>query len=94
MPSAPAIAARGVTVRYGDVLALESATLSIAPGRVTGLVGMNGSGKSTLLKALTGMVRPDEGGDRAARALRLGGPRARSHRLYAAERGHRPDVPD
>ena len=61
MPSAPAIAARGVTVRYGDVLALESASLSIAPGRVTGLVGMNGSGKSTLLKALTGMVRPDEG---------------------------------
>lgn len=56
-----AIAVESVTVRYGAVLALDEATVSIAPARVCGLVGMNGSGKSTLLKAIMGIVRPDSG---------------------------------
>ena len=56
-----AIAVESVTVRYGAVLALDDATVSIAPARVCGLVGMNGSGKSTLLKAIMGIVRPDAG---------------------------------
>ncbi|GAA1274505.1 metal ABC transporter ATP-binding protein [Saccharothrix xinjiangensis] len=50
-----------VTVRYGDVLALDRVSLSLATGRVCGLVGVNGSGKSTLFKAITGLVRPDHG---------------------------------
>ncbi|MGP9536640.1 metal ABC transporter ATP-binding protein [Brachybacterium sp. AOP43-C2-M15] len=58
---APAISVRDLTVRYGEVVALEGASLEIAAGRVTGLVGMNGSGKSTLFAAIMGMVRPDEG---------------------------------
>lgn len=57
----PVIDVAGVTVRYGDVLALDCATLAIEGSRVCGLVGMNGSGKSTLLKAIMGMVRPDAG---------------------------------
>ena len=56
-----AVEARGVVVDYGSVRALDGVDLEIAPGRVTGLVGMNGSGKSTLLKALTGTVRPAAG---------------------------------
>ncbi|GAA2516586.1 MAG: metal ABC transporter ATP-binding protein [Kocuria sp.] len=52
----PAIRARGVVVDYGRVRALDGVDLQVAPGRVTGLVGMNGSGKSTLLKAVTGNV--------------------------------------
>ncbi|MGO2754201.1 MAG: metal ABC transporter ATP-binding protein [Brachybacterium alimentarium] len=56
-----AIHVRDVTVRYGDVIALEGASVEVAAGRVTGLVGMNGSGKSTLFKAIMGMVRPDTG---------------------------------
>lgn len=56
-----AIHVRDVTVRYGEVVALEGASVEVAAGRVTGLVGMNGSGKSTLFKAIMGMVRPDAG---------------------------------
>lgn len=57
----PAITVSDVTVRYGDVLALDGASLTLQPGRVCGLVGMNGSGKSTLFKTIMGIVRPDTG---------------------------------
>ena len=50
-----------MTVRYGPVVALQDATLTLQPGRVCGLVGMNGSGKSTLFKAIMGLVRLDAG---------------------------------
>lgn len=56
-----AISVRDVTVHYGDVLALDHATLDIQSGRVCGLVGMNGSGKSTLFKTIMGLLRPDSG---------------------------------
>ncbi|WP_115787577.1 metal ABC transporter ATP-binding protein [Arthrobacter silvisoli] len=59
--STPAILVDKVTVHYGDVLALDSASLSLEPARICGLVGMNGSGKSTLFKAIMGMVKPDSG---------------------------------
>ncbi|MGJ9404309.1 metal ABC transporter ATP-binding protein [Arthrobacter sp. KK5.5] len=57
----PAIQIEHVTVHYGEVLALDDATISIDSGRVCGLIGMNGSGKSTLFKTIMGMVRPDRG---------------------------------
>ncbi|MBB2921368.1 metal ABC transporter ATP-binding protein [Cellulomonas cellasea] len=57
----PALAVRGLTVRYRDVLALDGVDLVVEAGRLTGLVGTNGSGKSTLLKAVMGIVRPDAG---------------------------------
>jgi manganese transport system ATP-binding protein len=59
--TADAAVVRGVRVRYGGTPALEGADLTIAPGRVHGLIGMNGSGKSTLFKTLMGLVRPDAG---------------------------------
>lgn len=59
--SHPAVLADHVTVRYGDVLALDRATVTIGRGLVCGLIGMNGSGKSTLFKALMGMVRVESG---------------------------------
>lgn len=59
--SVPMIDVKDVTVHYGDVLALDRATLALRAGRVCGLVGMNGSGKSTLLKAIMGMLAPDSG---------------------------------
>ena len=46
--------ARGVTVRYGDVLAVRDVDLDLHAGRVTALMGRNGSGKSSLLWALQG----------------------------------------
>ncbi|MFJ5954437.1 metal ABC transporter ATP-binding protein [Paenarthrobacter sp. NPDC092416] len=59
--STPAIVVENVTVHYGEVLALDSASLSLDHSRICGLVGMNGSGKSTLFKAIMGMVKPDSG---------------------------------
>lgn len=56
-----AIAVSGVTVRYGDVLALDDVSVSVEPARVTGLIGMNGSGKSTLFRSILGLVRPASG---------------------------------
>ncbi|GAA1979342.1 metal ABC transporter ATP-binding protein [Isoptericola halotolerans] len=73
----PAIEADGLTVRYGEVLALDGVSLSIGAGTVCGLVGMNGSGKSTLFKALLGLVDVTHGsvrvdGGTPARARRRG----------------------
>jgi manganese transport system ATP-binding protein len=59
--SAPAIEVSDLTVRYGTVLALDSVSFRVRPGRVCGLVGVNGSGKSTLFKSIMGLVRPDAG---------------------------------
>lgn len=47
--------------RYGGVVAVDSASLSLRRGEVRGLIGANGAGKSTLVKMLTGQVRPDGG---------------------------------
>jgi ABC-2 type transport system ATP-binding protein len=45
---------------YGQVIALNDVTTTIAPG-VTGLLGPNGAGKSTFLKLLAGQLRPSQG---------------------------------
>jgi sulfate-transporting ATPase len=52
---------RDLTVKYGNVVALSNVSLSVEPGRVTGLIGPNGAGKTTLLDAVTGFVRPVAG---------------------------------
>jgi ABC-2 type transport system ATP-binding protein len=58
--SAPLIAARNLTRRYGAVTALDALTVQVEPG-ITGLVGANGAGKSTFVKILLGIVEPSEG---------------------------------
>lgn len=57
----PSIQVDDLTVRYGEVTALQSASLAVSAGRVTALIGMNGSGKSTLFKAVMGIARPAAG---------------------------------
>ncbi len=52
---------RGLTVRFGGVVALEELTMSIGPGEVVGLIGPNGAGKTTAIDAITGFVRPGAG---------------------------------
>ncbi|QOD43888.1 ABC transporter ATP-binding protein [Clavibacter zhangzhiyongii] len=51
-PAGSALAARDVTVAYGDTEVVHGAGLEIRPGCVTVLVGPNGSGKSTLLRTM------------------------------------------
>lgn len=50
-----------LTKRYGDVTALDGASLSVAPGRMVGFLGPNGSGKTTAMRSIFGLVRLDEG---------------------------------
>ncbi|WP_046468298.1 metal ABC transporter ATP-binding protein [Allosalinactinospora lopnorensis] len=57
----PALLTENITVRYNDVLALEDVSLTVAPGRICGLLGTNGSGKSTLFKAILGLVPAELG---------------------------------
>lgn len=56
-----ALTAEHITRRYGAVVALADASLTLRSGEVMGLVGDNGAGKSTLLKVLSGVVIPDSG---------------------------------
>jgi simple sugar transport system ATP-binding protein len=57
----PLLEARGVSKRYGNVLALDGANFSVLPGEVVAMIGDNGAGKSTLVKTLSGAIRPDDG---------------------------------
>ena len=80
----PRLGLRGLTRRFGPVVANEGVDLTVLPGEVHALLGENGAGKSTLVKAIYGAIQPDEGtilwegrpvrvpGPRAARRLGIG----------------------
>jgi simple sugar transport system ATP-binding protein len=52
---------RGMTKRFGDVLANDAVDLTVAPGEVHALLGENGAGKSCLMKLVYGVYHPDAG---------------------------------
>jgi ABC-2 type transport system ATP-binding protein len=56
-----AIAARGLTKRFGKVVALDQIELDVPSGSVFGLLGPAGSGKSTIVRLLAGLTRPSRG---------------------------------
>ena len=51
----------GVTVQYGGVRAIDAVSFDVLVGELLGLIGPNGAGKTTMLRAITGVVRPNEG---------------------------------
>jgi branched-chain amino acid transport system ATP-binding protein len=74
----PILAARGVTRRFGGLVALDSVDLDVPPGIVQAIIGPNGSGKTTLLNALSGASHADSG------SIRIGGNeifRLKPHRI-------------
>jgi simple sugar transport system ATP-binding protein len=52
---------RGMTKRFGEVVANDAVDLTVAPGEVHALLGENGAGKSCLMKLVYGVYTPDEG---------------------------------
>lgn len=55
------LAIEGITVRFGGLTAVSTASLRVKPGEVHALIGPNGAGKSTLVNTITGFYAPDEG---------------------------------
>ena len=53
--------ARGLTRRFGGVVALDKLDLEVAPNEILGLIGPNGSGKTTFFNVVTGIYAPDGG---------------------------------
>src|SRR5688572_863360 len=75
--TAPVLEVDDLAVRYGDVVALDGASLTLGTGRWCGRIGMNGSAKSTWFKTIMGLIRPQTGSVRlfgadAARSRRSG----------------------
>ncbi|MQC18465.1 MAG: ABC transporter ATP-binding protein [Chloroflexi bacterium] len=61
VPGEPVIAARALTKRYGDLVALDGVSLSVGRGEIFGILGPNGAGKTTFVEILEGLTRPTSG---------------------------------
>jgi branched-chain amino acid transport system permease protein len=57
----PLLAARGITRRFGGIVAVDNLSLALQPGEILGLIGPNGSGKTTLVNALSGLSSAQTG---------------------------------
>ena len=59
--STPLLEVRDLAKRFGSVVALKSAALTVSRGEIHALMGANGAGKSTLVKIMTGVFPADTG---------------------------------
>jgi ABC-2 type transport system ATP-binding protein len=59
--TAPLLQARGLTVRFGKVTALDGLELTAPPGQVLAILGPNGAGKTTFVRSVATLVRPTSG---------------------------------
>jgi len=55
------IEAQGLTKRYGETVAVDNLSFSVAPGKITGFLGPNGAGKTTTMRLILGLDRPTSG---------------------------------
>ena len=61
MPGEPLLSIRGVSKRFGGLLALSSIDFDVAAGDIFGIIGPNGAGKTTLFSCLVGALPPTSG---------------------------------
>ena len=72
----PVVEVNEVRKTYGATVALDGASLKVAPGSIHALLGENGAGKSTMVKILSGLVQPNSGEIRVCgEPCRLSSPR-------------------
>lgn len=87
LETAQAVRTRGLTRRFGSLVAVAGLDLDVERGEIVGLVGPDGAGKTTTLRMLAGVIKPSEG---AAEVLGLDvvrdGARARHQVGYVAQR--------
>jgi branched-chain amino acid transport system ATP-binding protein len=62
----PILTVRGLTKRFGGLVAVDGVDVVVAPGEIVSLIGPNGSGKTTFFHCLTGFYRPEGGSIRFA----------------------------
>ncbi|HEY2949272.1 MAG TPA: ABC transporter ATP-binding protein [Micromonosporaceae bacterium] len=55
------VATKGLTKRYGDLVAVDGVDLTVRSGEVYGFLGPNGAGKTTTLRMILGLIRPTAG---------------------------------
>jgi Cu-processing system ATP-binding protein len=80
------IRVEGLCKRFGRLDVLRDLSLTVAPGRITAVIGPNGSGKTTLIKAVLGLVRPDAG------TITIGGEPLNGDWRYRAAIGYMPQL--
>src|SRR5918912_3836188 len=72
----PALELRGITKRFGPLVANRSVDFELRRGEIHALLGEKGAGKSTLMNVLYGLLQPDEGEIRLhGEPVRIGSPR-------------------
>jgi ABC-type branched-subunit amino acid transport system ATPase component len=57
----PLLAARGVSVRFGGLVAVDRVDVDVSARELVGIIGPNGAGKTTLFHTLSGLLRPTAG---------------------------------
>ncbi len=57
----PLLSLRGISLRFGGIVALDGVSFDVEQGQVAGLIGPNGAGKTTAFNVITRLYTPDEG---------------------------------